>query len=135
MKKSLWGEWIPCCFCSSPTHRHHSGGLPPSFQHHLALDTHYSLLNTHLYSRGASQVVLVVKNPPANAGDLREPGSGRPPGGGPGNPLQYPFLENPMDRGTWRATVHGIAKSWTRLKRLSTHLCNVLGGERAGREQ
>ena len=48
---------------------------------------------------GASQVALVVKNPPANAGDIRDagliPGSGRPPGGGRGNPLQYSCLENP----------------------------------------
>ena len=63
----------------------------------------------------ASQVSLVVKNPPANAGDLRDkgliPGLGRFPGGGNGNPLQYSFLENPMDRGAWRATVHGVAES------------------------
>ena len=43
------------------------------------------------------------------------PGSGRSPGEGNGNPLQYSYLENPMDRGAWRATVHGVAKSWTRL--------------------
>ena len=59
-------------------------------------------------------VVLVVKNPPANAGDLRDVGSilgpGRSPGGGNGNPLQYSFLENPMDREAWWATVHGVAK-------------------------
>ena len=42
--------------------------------------------------------------------------SGRSPGGGHGNPLQYSCLENPMDRGAWRATVHGVAKSWTRLR-------------------
>ena len=60
------------------------------------------------------QVVPVVKNPPANAGDLRDegliPGSGRSPGGGHGNPLQYSCLENPMDRGAWWATVHGVTK-------------------------
>ena len=52
------------------------------------------------------------KNPPAcNAGDLGSiPGSGRFPGGGNGNPLQYCCLENPTDRGAWRATVHGVAK-------------------------
>ena len=54
---------------------------------------------------GASQVVLVIKNSPANARDIRDvgkiPGSGRSPGGGHGNPLQYPFLDNPMDRGAW----------------------------------
>ena len=73
----------------------------------------------------ASQVVLVVKNLPANAGDKRDPGSipgrGKSPGGGHGNPLQYACLEHPMDRGTWRATAHGVAKSRTWLKWLSTH--------------
>ena len=58
--------------------------------------------------RWASQVALVVKNPPANAGGIRDvgsiPGSGRSPLGGHGNPLQYSCLENPMDRGAWRAT-------------------------------
>ena len=62
-----------------------------------------------------------VKNPPANSGDIRDKGSisgsGRSPRGGHGNPLQYSCLENPMDRGVWRATVHKVAKSWTRLKR------------------
>ena len=57
----------------------------------------------------------VVKNPPANAGDLRDigsiPGLGRSPGEGNGNPLQYSCLENPMEGGAWWATVHGIAKS------------------------
>ena len=49
------------------------------------------------------------------------PGLGRSPGGEHGNPPQYSCLENPMDRGAWWATVHGITKSWTELKRLSTH--------------
>ena len=61
-----------------------------------------------------SQVVLVVKNPPANAGDLRDigsiPGSQRSPGGGHENPLQCLFLENLMDRGAWRATVHRVTE-------------------------
>ena len=65
----------------------------------------------------------MVKNPPANAGDKRDtgsiPGFGRCPGEGHGNPLQYSCLENPMDRGAWRATAHRIKKSWTRLKQLS----------------
>ena len=64
---------------------------------------------------GASQVALVVKNLPANAGELRDaaliPGSGRSLGGGHGNPLQYSCLESPMDRGAWWATVHRVAKS------------------------
>ena len=59
----------------------------------------------------------VVKNPPANSGDEGLiPGPGRAPGKGNGNPLQYSFLENPMARGAWWATVHGVAKSRTRLK-------------------
>ena len=61
--------------------------------------------------------MLVVKNPPANAGDIRDtgsiPGSERSPGGGHGNPLQYSCLENPMDRGACQATVHGVAESDT----------------------
>ena len=69
---------------------------------------------------GASQVALVVKNSYANPGDARDtgliPGSGRYPGGGHGNPLQYSSLENPIDRGAWWPTVHGVAQSWTRLK-------------------
>ena len=64
-------------------------------------------------------------NPTANAGDRRDtgliPGSGRCPGGGHGNPLQYSCLENLTDRGAWQATVHGVAKSWTWLKQHSTH--------------
>ena len=53
-----------------------------------------------------------VKNPPAIAGDLGSIlGSGRSPGVGHGNPLQYSSLENPKDRGAWRATVHGVAES------------------------
>ena len=59
----------------------------------------------------------MVKNPPANAGDVGDmgsiPGPGRSPGGGDGNPLQHPCLENPMDRGAKQATVHEIPKSWT----------------------
>ena len=67
----------------------------------------------------------MVKNPSANAEDARDVGSipapGRYPGEGNGNPLQYSCLENPMDRGAWWATVHGVAKSQTRLKQLSRH--------------
>ena len=67
-----------------------------------------------------SQVVLVIKNPPDNAGDVRNAGSiprlGRSPGVGNGNPLQYSCLENSMVRGVWWAAVHGITKSQTRLK-------------------
>ena len=65
----------------------------------------------------ASQVGLVVKNPSANSGDIKDvgliPGLGRSPGEGNGNPLQYSCLENPTDRGAWQATVHRVAKSQT----------------------
>ena len=58
------------------------------------------------------------------AGDMGLiPWLGRSPGGGQGNPLHYSYLENPMDRRAWRAMVHGITKSWTRLKRLSMQAC------------
>ena len=72
----------------------------------------------------------MVKNPPANAGEIRDvgsiPGLGRSPGGRHGKSLQYSCLENPMDRGAWQATVHGVAKSQTQLKQLSTHAHVVL---------
>ena len=56
------------------------------------------------------------KESACNEGDPGSiPESGRSPGGGHGNPLQYSCLENPTDRGAWRATVHGVAKSWTQL--------------------
>ena len=56
----------------------------------------------------------VVKNPPANAGDAGSiPGLGRSPGGENDNPLQYSCLENPMDRGAWKAAVHGVSESDT----------------------
>ena len=65
----------------------------------------------------SSQVALVIKNPPANAGDIRDvgsiPGSGRFPGERHVNPLQYSCLENPIDRETWWATVHRVAESDT----------------------
>ena len=69
----------------------------------------------------------MVKNPPANAEDIRDmgsiPGLGRSPGGGNGNSLQYSCLENPMDRGVWWTMVHMVAMGWTRLKQLSTRIC------------
>ena len=71
----------------------------------------------------ASQAALVVKNLPTSAGDVRDvgliPGSGRSPGGGHGDPLQYLCLENPMDRGAWRAAVLRVAKSQTQWRDLA----------------
>ena len=73
----------------------------------------------------------MVKNLPANAGDIRDvgsiQGSGISPGEGNGNLIQYPCLENPMDRGTWRATVHGVVKELDITERLSNLYKNVSG--------
>ena len=93
------------------------------------LDHEYGLW---YHTSWASQGALVVKNPPANAEEVKRPGfnSGLPPGryrgGGHSNLLHYSCLENPMDRGTWRATVLRVVKSWTRLKRLTGYACAVL---------
>ena len=70
---------------------------------------------------GASQVALVPMQGTRDAGSI--PGPGRFSGGGHGNSLQYSCLENP--RGSWRATVHGVTKSWTLLKGFSTHACGA----------
>ena len=70
--------------------------------------------------------MLVVKNLPANAGGIRDAGLipelERSPGGGHGNPLQYSCLENSIDRGTWWAIVHRVAKNQTQLKQLSSQV-------------
>ena len=72
----------------------------------------------------ASQVALVVQNPPANVGDVKDvgliPWSGRSPEGGHSNPFQYSCLKNPIDRGPWWAIVHMVTKSQTQLKELNT---------------
>ena len=74
--------------------------------------------------------VLVVKSLPASEGDTGGsgliPGWGRSPGGGHGNPLQCSCLENPMDRGASRATVHGVARSWTQLSIRHIHKYDVI---------
>ena len=87
-----------------------------------------------IFLLGVSQVCLVIKNVPANAGETGDLalilGSGRSPGRGNGSPFQGSCLGNPMDRGTWQATVHGVTKSQTQqLSRhiflLSDFLCSV----------
>ena len=100
----------------------HQRGLPfpsPGYIPDLGIKPKSPALEIHIYcltQHGASQVALVIKNPPANAGDAGLiPGSGRCPGRGNGTSLQYSCLENAMDREAWWATVHGIAKSWTQL--------------------
>ena len=78
-------------------------------------------------------MALVVKNPSANAGDIRDmgsiPGLGRSPGEGHGNPLQDSCLENPMDKGAWRATVHGVTQSRTRLSEHTGSKASFMIGE------
>ena len=90
--------------------------------HSVHLHLTYSVRCLRLW---ASQGVLVVKNLPTSAGDVRDaasiPGSGRSPEKGTGNPLQYSCLENPMDKGAWWTTVHSVGQSWTWLKWPSTH--------------
>ena len=80
-------------------------GLDEGFQQVVIVSTHRHL------------VALVEEDTPTNAGDERDvgsiPGSGRSPGGGHGNPLQYSCPENPMDRGAWQAAVHEVEKGWT----------------------
>ena len=84
-------------------------GRPEGVHHATNIPNHLlgSAKKSSNMSQRASQGALVVKNPPANAGDVRDasliPGSGRSPGGGHGNPLQFSCLENPMDRGAWWA--------------------------------
>ena len=98
------------------------GGLPSMGSHRVGHDW-----------SGLVAAAGVVRNPLANAGDERDmgliPGLGRSPGGGHGNPLQYSRLENPMDRGAWQVTVHGIAKSQTQLQLLSTHCSTTTTGD------
>ena len=76
----------------------------------------------------------MVKNLPVNAGDARDlgliPVSGRSPGEGNGNPLQYSCLDNPMDKEAWQATVHRVVKSWTQLNRLSPQVALVVKNHR-----
>ena len=119
----LLGPWCQChVFSCSLSHKTHL----PSTQWRRCLFYWWHKTEVQIYditcsSYTASQVALVVKNLPANAGDIRCVGSipvGRFPGGGSGTPLQYSCLENPMDRGTWCATVMGsqrVGHNWSDL--------------------
>ena len=103
------GSWICCKY----TVRSIVKMLPGS---HL-VDNLFFKFNANHSMKWASHVELVVKNPPAKGGDIRDmgsiPGFARSPGGGHGNPLHYSCLENPMDRGAWWVTVHGVTASDT----------------------
>ena len=96
--------------------------LPESKKHLAAQSLSSKWLAAHRSLYQTSQMVPVVKNPPASAGDVRDvgliPGLGRSPGIGNGNPLWYSCLENPMNREAWWATAHGITKNQTQV---STH--------------
>ena len=103
-------------------------GLKLQSPHHLhSWDPETSVLSHQHWGRHLAWFPsgLVVKNPPANAGDSEDlgsvPGLGRSPGGGNGNRLQYSCLGNPMDRRAWPATVHRVAKNRIRLRQLSMH--------------
>ena len=78
-----------------------------------------SAIQRNTFLINTPQGALVIKNLPASAVDIRDtgsvPGSGRSPGEGKDNPLQYSRMENPMDRGTWQTIVHGVAKSQSEL--------------------
>ena len=124
VKKSISGlllterSFLMCCWSLNNTGSNCVSLLIPSVSL-FSVNKYYSTT----YPVRASRVALVVRNPPTNAEDSRDvgsiPGSGRSPGKGNGNPLQCSCLGNPMDRGAWWATVHGVMKkSWTRL---STH--------------
>ena len=111
-------EWVAIAFSETNSYSSNEKGNIPSWD---------AMLMNHNYicTYSASQVALMVKNLPVGDrcgfhpwGDV-----GRSPGGGYGNPLQDSCLENHMDRGTSRATVHRIAKSWIWLKQLSMHGC------------
>ena len=99
--------------------------LPGIYVHNCLSYKHYMIKNYIVSAPGASQDLLVIKNPSANeeeAGDADPiPGLGRTPGRGHGNPLQCSCLENPMDRGAWQAIVHSITRRQTGLKH--THKC------------
>ena len=94
-----------------------SGSVPGLFHRALPLPLLVVADLERWQGLGASQVVIVVKKPHANAGDIRDlgliPESERSSGGGPGNPFQYSCLENPMDSGAWWATVQRVTKTQT----------------------
>ena len=87
---------------------------------------HDEYITSHGLSRWLSGKISTFNAGAAGAA-VSIPGSGRSPGGGHGYPLQYSCLENHIDRGAWRATVHGVAKGQTRLKQLSTHAHGITG--------
>ena len=117
--------WVRLASSLSPCHASHRCGcsglrcVTPSVSLSSCLSSRRGSFAWICSLSWASRVTLAVKKPLANAGDLKRhnliPGSGRSHGGGNGNPLQYSCLENPTDRKTWQATVHGVTESWLQL--------------------
>ena len=114
-----------------------SVGLMPSRSIHIITNSKIFFLfygsiiySTYTYTTSLGLVVLVVKNLPSNAGDIRDmglnPGWGRSPGGGHGNPLQDSCLENLMDSGAWLAVLHRVTQSRTWLRWLSTYYMFII---------
>ena len=97
-----------------------SASLNDSSRRSCGSESDQPLILNKIDGNWASQVVLEIKKLPANEADIREtgsiPGSGRFPGEGNGNSLQYSCLENPMDRRAWWAIIRGVTQSWRRLK-------------------
>ena len=125
-KRLLWVKTLWCSFMLFCLPGPQLKSLPAS-----AVATDQIMLGFSLapcYSIRVSQVALVVKNSPVNAGDARDTGlipvSGKSPEGKQSNPRQYSCLENLMDRGDWWAAVQRVTKSWTQLKWLSMHSIN-----------
>ena len=96
----------------------------------------WSLNSIHHYSHWASQVAVVAKNTPANAGDTGDmgsvPGLGRSPEGGNCNLLQYSCLKNSMDKEAWQATVHGLTQNRTQVKQLSSSTRHFMRKNKGG---
>ena len=116
-------QFMPSVSLGRDTHREKK--TPQFSQDFNVLDKRHLLKHLDCGKLGSSQVVPLVKNPPANAGSISDegliPGLGRSPGGGHGNPLQCSCPENPMDRRAGRLIVHRVTKSLTWLKQLSLH--------------
>ena len=111
----LAGSWSPDAFSKRGRHKLSRGekAVSSSLQSYTRIFSFFFFFfSWDIVSVGDSD----GKESACNVRDLGSvPGLGRSPGGGHGSPLQYSCLENPMDRGTWQAAVHGVAKSWTRL--------------------
>ena len=117
-----WGNGPSCDACMSSVHW--------TLDYYFRIPLRTPVVCSTGTDNWASQVALAVKNPPSNAGNIKDisliPGLGRSPEAGHGNPPQHSCPENPMNRGAWWATVHRVTKSWTWLKQLSMHTITMI---------